>query len=186
MTEAESTRLTKLLTDMVAQWAKDYPNPIIKNHSYLNEDSSQFYTSEAELQVFKISPKELHRLHAAHYTYLGFIEVADSSAYDKELYNLLIKARDICPPLNYYGQQIPFTTGNDDPQTFIWYCKTFFNLSQRSSTAFWQKQHFNTSHLITYDDEQHHTIIDVLPPLRQDKHQPPQRPIFSDWNKDPF
>ena len=88
---------------MVWQWAKEYPNPIIKNHSYLNEDTSQMYTSECELRVFKINPKELHRLHVAHYTYLGFIEVSDGSAYDKELYNLLIKARDICPPLRYYG-----------------------------------------------------------------------------------
>ncbi len=183
MKKKEHTHLISLLADMVEQWAIEYPNPVIKNHSYLNEDTSQFYTSEAELKVFKINPKQLHRLHVAYYTYLGLINVADKSAFSEELFALLVKARSLCPKLKYYGQEFPFTTGNDDPQIFTWYCKEFFDLPFRSSSAFWQKQNFNTSYLINYEDEQH---IEILPPLRQDEHRTPEHPIFSDWDKDPF
>ncbi|TDT43655.1 hypothetical protein CLV90_2777 [Maribacter spongiicola] len=179
----EQMQLRSLLVDMVGQWAIKYPNPVIKNHSYLNEDTSQFYTSEAELKVFKIDPKQLHRLHVAYNTYLGLIGVTDNKAFSNELYSLIIMARSLCPTLKYYGQEFPFTTGSDDPQTFTWYCKEFFDLPFRSSSAFWQKQNFNSSYLINYEDEQH---IEILPPLRQDEHRTIERPIFSDWDKDPF
>lgn len=183
MEKDEQIQLRSLLNDMVEQWAITYPNPIIKNHSYLDEDTSQFYTSESELKVFKIDPKQLHKLHVAHNTYLGFIDVTDSSAFSEELYRLIVKARSVCPTLKFYGQEFPFETGNDDPQIFTWYCKEFFNLPFRSSSAFWQKQNFNTSYLINYEDEQ---SIEILPPLLQDKHHELERPIFSDWGKEPF
>ena len=183
MEKDEQMQLCSLLADMVRQWAIEYPNPIIKNHSYLNEDTSQFYTSEAELKVFKIDPKKLHKLHVAHYTYLGFIDVADVKAFSEELFALIIKARSLCPTLKFYGQEFPFKTGYDDPQIFTWYCKEFFSLPFRSSSSFWQKQNFNSSYLINYEDEEH---IEILPPLRQEEHRELERPIFSDWGKDPF
>jgi len=183
MEKDEQMQLCSMLADMVGQWTIKYPNPVIKNHSYLNEDTSQYYTSEAELKVFKMNPKQLHRLHVAYNTYLGLIDVADKSAFSEELFALLIKARSLCPTLKFYGQEFPFKTGYDDQQIFTWYCKQFFHLPFRSSSAFWQKQNFNTSYLINYEDEQH---IEILPPLRQDEHRTIERPIFSDWDKDPF
>jgi hypothetical protein len=153
MTKEEKLRLKSLFEDCVNERAKRYLNPVLEDHSILDEDSSQFYTSVAELQVFHLPPEDLHRLHAAFNFYEIFIDIIHGHNIDEEIVDLIKKARTICPPIHYFGKEFEFRTGCDEQQWFTWFAKEFFDLSIRSSHAFWHKKSFNLSHLTKFKDE---------------------------------
>lgn len=153
MTENEKAQLRTYCEKETQNFKKRYPNIIIGDHTRLDEDSSQIYTSTAEIKVFHLKPDELHKLHTAFSLYELFIDIIHGHSYSKEVVALIEKARVICPPAHYFGQEFAFTTGCDEKQWFAWFTKEFFDLPSRSSHAFWHKKSFNLDHLTKYSDE---------------------------------
>ncbi len=153
MTQEEKIKLREHFEFYINDWAKKYPTPIVNDHSLLDEDSSQFHTSTAELEVFHLNPEHLHRLHTAFTFYEIFIDIASGHGFDEGIVTLIEKARSICPPIHFFGKEFEFQTRCDEQQWFSWFAKEFFDLSMRSSHAFWHKKSFNLSHLTKFKDE---------------------------------
>lgn len=153
MTEKEKTQLRAYCESYTEDFKRRYPDIIIGDHTKLDEDSAQFYTSTVEIKVFHLKPDELHKLHTAFSLYELLIDIIHGHSFNKEVVALIEKARSICPPAHYFGQEFAFRTGYDNQQWFTWFASKFFDLPIRSSHAFWHKRSFNTSHLIGYKDE---------------------------------
>jgi hypothetical protein len=150
MTEEEKTELRELPAVMVAEWERHFPDLIIDEHVKLDEDSTTTHTTEAEILVFDLPREDLHKLHVARHAYEHLIGVAED---DDRLADLIPKARAICPPAVYFGQETPFRLQSDETQWFQWFGEEFFGLSKRSTHAFWHKHSFALSHLTYYGDD---------------------------------
>ena len=149
MTETEKAELRELVAEMVVDWERRFPDLIIDEHIKLDEDSTTTHTTEAEILVFDLPREDLHKLHVARYAYEHLIGVAED---DDRLSNLIPKARAICPPAVYFGQETPFRLESDETQWFQWFGEEFFGLSNRSTEAFWHKHSFALSRLTNYGD----------------------------------
>jgi len=152
MTDDEKASLRLALARLVARRRKFHPNNIIKTAARLDDDSSQFYTTKAEILVFDLPENELHKLHVARMAYEVFIDIAHDGLSD-EVQELLLKARSICPPVSFCGQEFPFRTRWDHVQFFQWLSKEFMQIPHRASHAFWHKHHFNLMRLTIFEDE---------------------------------
>lgn len=108
--------------------------------------------TQAELDVFHLSEQIIPHLQVAYTAYEHLIGV--EQFYDNLLYDLIVKARSICPPAQYaYGKQI-FTLYENNIQWFQWFAKTFMDISNREAHGFWQKIRFNLDYLMVYPDEE--------------------------------
>lgn len=161
MTNDEKEELRGLLAGMVEDWEEHTPDLVVSEDVRLNEDSTTSKTTEAEILVFGLPRDLLYELHVARHVYEFFIGIVDKSAfseYEEPLFELLTKAREICPPVRHFEQEWAFKLHNDEPQWFEWFAAEFFGLSNRHAYAFWHKHAFALDHLTTFPDESEHSV----------------------------
>lgn len=143
------------LSGYIEKTKKRFPDNIVDFQDMLDEDSAQFYTSTQELEVFRLPHQDLYKLQVIYAAYEFLIDITESP-YDVETNDLIIKARDYCPPAVIFGTEFPFRLRHDESQWFMWLAKEVFNIPKRVSFAFWHKRFFNTFHLMRFDDDVEH------------------------------
>lgn len=153
MTKEEINTLRKLLNEKVC-WCKErYPNVIIDEEIRLDASDGQFLTTEAEILVFNLPRDELHKLMVAWWAYEDLCDLIIPPVMQDDIYALIVKAREICPPCIYFGQEFPFRVKCTDDQSFQWFCKTFLDIPNRTACAYFERRNLHFSDLVTYPDE---------------------------------
>lgn len=153
MNKQDKEKLQRLFDDSVQNWRNRGKEIILDEDIRLDEDNSQFYTTEAEIMVFNLPRDLLPHLHIAWEAYEVFIDIISPCPLSDDMAQLVIKAREICPPVKYFDLLTPFRTVLDEPQWFSWFCKEFLRIPTRASHAFWHKKNFNLEHLVHYEDD---------------------------------
>ncbi len=155
MTEEERRELRELLAAMVAESERDFPEIIREDFVRLDEDTTGNETTEAEILVFGLPRARLHELHVARRAYEFLIGVVSERALpdgSERLCRLLVKARQICPPVRYFDHETAFRLGNDEIFWFQWFGKAFLGLSETSTFSFWHKIQFSLLHLTEFEE----------------------------------
>lgn len=166
MNKEEKKELKKLLLDLV-----DVNRPsfqILDKHIRLDEDRG-WITTEAEILVFGLPRKYLPELHIAWDAYEVLIGLC-SGVLPSRIEELLIKARGICPPAKRLNISYEFMECLDFPDWFGWFAKEFFRMPTRGSFAFWEKQSFNTEHLMNFKDDEEEGLLYVATPNPRNIH----------------
>ena len=145
VTQDEKNELRDLLADGLDKSGLDLNAIISMTDGPLDEDSGPLYVTHPELTVFRLDEKLLPKLIYAYSVYEDFIDITCPSFTQGRCYELVVKARDICPG---YQHRAP------SPKTFQWFAE-FFDIPHRQAYAYFMKREFNLMKLITFDDERH-------------------------------
>ncbi len=152
MTDFEIRRLRRLLQEELSHYFSD-DNFLVTRDEPLDEDSGQFYLTTAEQQVFQIDLDYFHALQLAYLGYEILVDICFNGSLPENTQNLIIKAREICPPSKHGEHEIAFKTGVCEEQWFMWFASTFFDIPKRQSYAYYSKRTFNMYNLLGFTDE---------------------------------
>ncbi len=153
MNDLEKQRLRNLLIIEVEQYQNKHEDGVITDTLWLDEDSGQFYFTEAEMLVFRLEDTYCIPLIVAYFAYTDLVQLCHPSNYSGELLSLIEKAREDWPPAVYFNSEEPFETGADCSQWFAWLAKEFFDIPNRHSFAYHTKRTYNDYNVLVYSDE---------------------------------
>jgi len=158
MSEADLAELQALLDGHRQWWRATNPDPLIDEHEQLDEDSCQWFTSRAEIDVFGLDPDllfDLHAAYAAFEVFLGIVCAQPEGFGDADrVEELLGKLVALCPPMPVTESiEAPFREAESWPFFFCWFAARFYGLPNRQADAFYHKRQFNTAHLARFPDE---------------------------------
>lgn len=152
MDEREIQELRALLALEVERYAAGAARITIEPVR-LDASRAHSLVTTAEILVFAIPPDLIPALQVAHMAYEELIDIIAPSRFSPRTAALIEKARGMVPPLEVYGQSIPFETGCSDLQSFQWFARTFLGLPSRPAAAIYAKHEWNNASLILYADE---------------------------------
>lgn len=144
MTEDEK----KELRDLLARGLKKQgltPEKILRDtNTALDEDSGQFYVTEHERIVFHLNPDTLPVLLYAYSAYEDFLDLTTPSHMSGRCYELIVKARSL------YSD---YQTAHPMVQSFMWFAKEYFDVSNRQAYAYYMKRDANLLPITQFSDE---------------------------------
>jgi hypothetical protein len=152
MDEAEIQELRTLLALEAERYAAG-ADRITDEPVRLDASRAHTLVTTAEIQVFAIPPDLIPALQVAHMAYEELLDLIAPSRFSSRAAALIEKARGIVPPLEVYGQSIPFETGCSDVQSFQWFARIFFGLASRPAAAIYAKHEWNNAYLVRYADD---------------------------------
>lgn len=153
MDEAEIQELRALLALEAERYAVGAARITIEPVR-LDASRAHSLVTEAEILVFAIPPDLIPALQVAHMAYEELIDIIAPSRFSPRAAALIEKARGIVPPIESYGQSIPFETGCSDVQSFQWLARTFLGLRSRHAAAIYAKHIWNNAYLVRYADDE--------------------------------
>lgn len=114
---------------------RDTPHNAYICDTFIDEDSSQWYTAPYELEKFGIDPRYISALTTAYHAFYEFTGVLDQYLdHNPELLRLLILYRDEFKRLDVKG----FYTDH-----FVKMCRDFFDVPEASARGYFDKREYN-------------------------------------------
>jgi len=154
MTADEREELRQFLKAEVADWIERRPDFIADWDAVLDEDSRQFYVTEAEIAVFHLDEDWLPALFVAYAAYEVLIDIVEPLYDTQRAGELIKKARSICPPAEFFEFSVPYRHRRTDRQWFQWFAKEFLDIPLRQSRAFYDKVDYNLAAITSFADEE--------------------------------
>ena len=152
MTDAEIHELRERLAAVAQDYAQR-PGIITDEAVRLDEDRAHETVTTAEILVFGLDQDLIPALQIAHMAYEELIDIIWPPHFGERTHALIVRAREIVPPIRSFGHEVPFETGGTEPQSFRWFAKTFLDLPHRQAAAIYAKHDWNMDHRAVYPDE---------------------------------
>lgn len=151
MTEDEINELRAILrTDAEANFT--YAELYVADKDAVYADYHGYAVTEHEMHVFHLNRETVPRLAVALMYYEDMCELCTPSLTEGRTHELIMKAKAIAPTESFYDCEQAFDGDLFHVHWYLWFAKTFADVSMREAYAFFRKHEAASLHLMQFAD----------------------------------